>query len=176
MAAALAAFFRSLNFARVAAFSRLPNIATPAGTEHLPIAAKIVAKFAATCVCRSPPCSPFARCSSYLWYPGHAWLHQDTQIYAALFEHLDHPATLARDLMCAHPHLQWTLYDEIARSLHAVTGLSYHVVLDAQMLLFRWFALIGVFLLARRAGLPRIGALFAALVYALGVFAADRRC
>jgi hypothetical protein len=106
---------------------------------------------------------------TYLQFPGHTWLQQDSQIYVAILEHLDNPATLARDLLCVHPHVKWTAFDEIARALHAVTGLSYRVVFDAQMLLFRFLGLVGIFLLAGSAGLNRIGATFVAFLFGLGM-------
>jgi hypothetical protein len=107
---------------------------------------------------------------TYFQFPGHSWLQQDSQIYVAILEHLDHPATLARDLVCIHPHVKWTAFDEISRALHAVTGLGYHSVFDAQMLLFRFFGLVGVFLLAGSAGLNRVGATFVAFLFGLGLF------
>lgn len=106
---------------------------------------------------------------TYFQFPGHTWLQQDSQIYVAMLEHLDHPATLARDLLCIHPHVKWTAFDEIARALHAVTGFGYHAVFDAQMLLFRFFGLVGVFLLAGSAGLSRSGATFVAFLFGLGM-------
>jgi hypothetical protein len=107
---------------------------------------------------------------TYLQFPGHTWLQQDSQIYVAILEHLDNPATLSRDLVCIHPHVKWTAFDEIARALHASTGLSYHVVFDAQMLVFRFLGLTGIFLLAGSAGLNRMGATFVAFLFGLGMF------
>jgi hypothetical protein len=106
---------------------------------------------------------------TYLQFPGHTWLQQDSQIYVAILEHLDNPATLARDLVCVHPHVKWTAFDEIARALHACTGLSYHIVLDAQNLIFRFLGLVGIFLLAGSAGLNRVGATFVAFLFGLGM-------
>jgi hypothetical protein len=106
---------------------------------------------------------------TYFQFPGHTWLQQDSQIYVAILEHLDNPATLSRDLLCVHPHVKWTAFDEIARALHAVTGLSYHAVFDIQMLLFRFLGLVGIFLLAGSAGLDRIGATFVAFLFGLGM-------
>lgn len=107
---------------------------------------------------------------TYLQFPGHTWLQQDSQIYVAILEHLDNPATLSRDLLCVHPHVKWTAFDEIARALHAGTGFSYHAVFDAQMLLFRFLGLVGIFLLAGSAGLNRVGATFVAFLFGLGIF------
>ena len=109
-------------------------------------------------------------CLTYLQFPGHTWLQQDSQVYVAILEHLDNPAVLSRDLLCVHPHVKWTAFDEIARALHAVTGLGYHTVLDAQMLIFRFLGLVGIFLLAGSAGLNRIGAIFVAFLFGLGMF------
>ena len=109
-------------------------------------------------------------CLTYLQFPGHTWLQQDSQVYVAILEHLDNPAVLSRDLLCVHPHVKWTAFDEIARALHAVTGLGYHTVLDAQMLIFRFLGLVGIFLLAGSAGLNRIGAIFVSFLFGLGMF------
>jgi hypothetical protein len=105
---------------------------------------------------------------TYLQFPGHTWLQQDSQTYVAILQHLDDPAVLARDIVATHPHVQWTVYDEIARALHGSTGLGYHAILDAQLLLFRFLALAGVFLLAAAAGLNRLGAIFVAFLFGLG--------
>jgi hypothetical protein len=105
---------------------------------------------------------------TYFQFPGHTWLQQDSQTYVAILEHLDDPAVLARDLVATHPHVKWTVYDEIARAVHAPTGLGYHAILDAQLLLFRFLGLAGVFLLAAAAGLNRIGAIFVAFLFGLG--------
>ncbi len=86
----------------------------------------------------------------------------------AILQHLDDPSVLARDLMATHPHVKWTVYDEIARALHASTGLGYHAILDGQLLLFRFLGLAGVFLLAAAAGLNRLGAIFVAFLFGLG--------
>lgn len=107
---------------------------------------------------------------TYFQFPGHTWLQQDSQIYVALLEHLDNPSTLARDLVAVHPHVKWTALDEIARTLHAVTGLSYPVIFGVQMLLFRFLGLVGIFLLAGSAGLNRTGATFVSFLFGLGLF------
>jgi len=107
---------------------------------------------------------------TYFQFPGHTWLQQDSQIYVAILEHLDQPATLARDLLCVHPHVKWTAFDEIARALHAIPGLDYRAIFDGQMLLFRFVGLMGVFLLAGSAGLTRTGATFVAFLFGLGLF------
>jgi hypothetical protein len=109
-------------------------------------------------------------CLTYLQFPGHTWLQQDSQVYVAILEHLDNPAVLSRDLLCVHPHVKWTAFDEIARALHAVTGLGYHTILDGQMLVFRFLGLVGIFLLAGSAGLNRIGAIFVSFLFGLGMF------
>ncbi|MGD0577729.1 MAG: hypothetical protein ABSC08_02250 [Bryobacteraceae bacterium] len=105
---------------------------------------------------------------TYLHFPGHTWLQQDSQTYVAILQHLDDPSALARDLVATYPHVKWTVYDEIARALHASTGLGYHAILDAQLLLFRFLGLAGVFLLAAAAGLNRLGAIFVSFLFGLG--------
>lgn len=104
----------------------------------------------------------------FSWFPGHTWLQSDTQIYLAIFEHLDDPTVLAGDIVAVRPHVTWTIYDETARGLRSLTGWSYRDVLFAEQILFRFFGLLGVFLIAHSCGLRIAGALFAAAMFGLG--------
>ena len=61
---------------------------------------------------------------TFVQFPGHTWLQQDTQIYAPILEHLRDPAVLRNDILVQQPHVAYTLYDEIALGLRRVTGLG----------------------------------------------------
>lgn len=104
----------------------------------------------------------------YFVFPGHTYLHQDSQIYLPMMERLSDPQVLGRDLIATHPHLSFTAYDEIARVLRGLTGLGYEPVLTAQQWVMRFLGLVGVFLLAGAAGLSPGARIFAAGLYGLG--------
>lgn len=104
----------------------------------------------------------------FYWFPGHTWLQSDTQIYLAIFEHLDDPTVLADDIVAIRPHVTWTIYDETARGLRNLTGASFRDVLFAEQIVFRFFGLLGVFLIAHSCGLRIAGALFVAAMFGLG--------
>ena len=50
-------------------------------------------------------------------FPGHTYLHSDTQIYVPMLEHTWDRSTFPGDLVATKPHLSYTLYDEIAIAL-----------------------------------------------------------
>src|SRR3954447_25466288 len=85
---------------------------------------------------------------TYFQFPGHTWLQQDTQIYTPILEHLRDPSVLRNDMVAQHPHVAFTLYDEAARTLRAVTGLGFREVLEAQQLITRAFGIWGLYLMA----------------------------
>ncbi len=101
-------------------------------------------------------------------FPGHTYLHQDSQIYLPMMERIADPSVLANDLIATHPHLSFTAYDEIAIGLKKLSGLDFQPILVAQQLLMRFLGLLGVFLLARGAGLGNSAAVLAAGLYAMG--------
>lgn len=96
---------------------------------------------------------------SYFQFPGHAWLAQDSQIYAAILEHQHDRSILANDPLVREPHLAFTVYDEVAEGLRRATRLSLHAVLAMQQIAARALGIWGVDLLA--GPLP-------AAIYALG--------
>jgi hypothetical protein len=106
--------------------------------------------------------------TGFFFFPGHTWLQSDTQIYIPIFEHLDDPTALTTDPVAVRPHVSWTIFDEIARGIHALTGLGYREILGSQQILFRFFGLLGVFLLAHSCGIGTPGALFVAAMFGLG--------
>ncbi len=104
----------------------------------------------------------------FLLFPGQTWLQQDSQIYAAILEHLYNPSVLANDLVATRPHVAFTIYDELAVGARRLTGLGFYPLLTADQLLFRACGVLGVFLIALAAGLPKRLSLLVAAVYALG--------
>jgi len=101
-------------------------------------------------------------------FPGHTYLQQDSQIYLPMMERLADGRVLGNDLIATHPHLSFTVYDEIAVTVRKVTGLDFQVILAAQQIITRLLGLLGVFLLARSAGLNYSGAVLTAGLFGLG--------
>lgn len=101
-------------------------------------------------------------------FPGHTYLQQDSQIYLPMMERIADPTVLANDLIATHPHLSFTVYDEIATGWKRLTGLDMQSILVAQQLLTRLLGIIGIFLLARSAGLAYAGATLVAGIFSLG--------
>ena len=85
---------------------------------------------------------------TYFQFPGHSWLQQDSQIYAPILEHLRDPSVLRNEILAEKPHVAYTLYDETARVLRAVTGLDFRDVLAGEQILARAFGIWGLYLLA----------------------------
>ncbi|MBC8167476.1 MAG: hypothetical protein H7Y20_16600, partial [Bryobacteraceae bacterium] len=104
----------------------------------------------------------------FLWFPGHTFLQSDTQIYIPILEHIVNPAVLDADPVAVRPHVAFTIYDEIALTLRRVTGLDFSVILQTQQVIFRALGLLGLFLIAKRAGLSDVHSLTAAALVSLG--------
>jgi len=104
----------------------------------------------------------------FFWFPGHTYLQQDSQIYLPMMEHIADPTILGKDLIATHPHLSFTLYDEIAVGWKKATGAGMQGILVAQQLVTRLLGLIGVFLLARGARISVAAGLLVTGVFALG--------
>ncbi len=85
---------------------------------------------------------------SFFQFPGHTWLQQDSQIYVPILEHLRDPSALRNDILAQKPHVAFTLYDEAARLLRAVSGLGFKEVLQAQQIAARAFGIFGLYLMA----------------------------
>jgi hypothetical protein len=107
---------------------------------------------------------------NFFQFPGHTWLQQDSQIYTPILEHIRDPALLQKDIVARHPHVAFTLYDEVAITLSRVTGLDFQYVLQAQQFLFRALGIWGAYLIATALGLSDVLALLAASVFALDAF------
>ena len=86
-------------------------------------------------------------------FPGHSWLQSDTQTYVPILERLASPGFLSRDLVATHPNVTYTIYDEVTLFLHEAGRLDLRTALVWQQIFFRAAAVLGIFLLARSAGL-----------------------
>lgn len=101
-------------------------------------------------------------------FPGHSWLQSDTQIYVPILERLASPGFLSRDLVATHPNVAYTIYDEVTLFLHEAGQLDFQTALVWQQLLFRGAAVLGIFFIAKSAGLADRLALIAAALVNLG--------
>ncbi len=108
--------------------------------------------------------------TSFFQFPGHTWLQQDSQIYAAILEHMWNPGVLQKDIVAIHPHVAFTLYDETAIALRRVTGLDFQHVLQAEQFVTRSLGIFGAYLIATALGLSDLLALLTASIFALDAF------
>jgi hypothetical protein len=106
---------------------------------------------------------------TFFWFPGHTWLQQDTQIYVPILEHQSDPTLLRNDIIAQHPHDAFTLYDEVAIGLRAVTRLGFREVLAAQQIVTRALGIWGLILLAEAFGLGAWEAFAVAAICSLGI-------
>lgn len=104
----------------------------------------------------------------FFYFPGHTFLHSDTQIYIPILEHLRDPAVYPHDIVAQRPHVSFTIYDEMTLLLRKITGQEFRFVLHAQQIFFRICGLSGVFLAGRALGFPWLLSLLLASVYGLG--------
>ena len=116
---------------------------------------------------------------TFFQFPGHTWLQQDSQIYAPILERLENPAALRNDLLTARPHVAYTLYDEAALALRAVTRLDFERVLELEQIAARAFGIWGLYLCAQcllaplgTTGKRDLMALFVAAIGSLGAVVA----
>lgn len=109
---------------------------------------------------------------TFFQFPGHTWLQQDTQIYAPILEHLSDPSLFRNDPLAQHPHIAFTLYDEVTRVLRGAAGLDLREVLAAQQIATRALGIWGLLLLAESFGLSFSPALTVAALCSLGALIA----
>ena len=95
---------------------------------------------------------------SFWWFPGHTILQSDTQIYIPILKHVENPAVLAKDAMAVRPHVAFTIYDEVALGLRAVTPWTFEQILLGQQLVLRALGILGLFLIGRVPALLRSSA------------------
>ena len=105
---------------------------------------------------------------SFFQFPGHTWLQQDSQIYAPILEHLHDPGVLRNDILVQRPHVAFTLYDEAALALRAVSRAGFREVLAAQQIATRALGIWGLLMMAESLGLGWGGALLVAAICSLG--------
>jgi hypothetical protein len=105
---------------------------------------------------------------TFFQFPGHTWLQQDTQIYVPILKHLRDPMVLRNDILVQHPHVAFTIYDETALALRAVTGAGFREVLAAQQIATRALGIWGFLLMAEALGLAFAPALLVAAICSLG--------
>ena len=101
-------------------------------------------------------------------FPGHTYLQSDTHIYLPMMERIADPALLGNDIIATHPHLRYTVYDEIAGGVKQLTGGDFEPILAGLQLGARFVGLYGVYLLATAAGLEIGAGLFLAGLFGLG--------
>jgi len=104
---------------------------------------------------------------TFVAFPGHTYLHSDTQIYLPILQRLNDPPVLARDFVAERPHVSFTIYDEAALALHRL-GVSFETALVSQQAIFRALGLLGIWLAALALGLTDRMAMLAAAALALG--------
>jgi hypothetical protein len=105
---------------------------------------------------------------TFFQFPGHTWLQQDSQIYVPILEHLRDPGVLRNDILVQHPHVAFTLYDEVALGLRAISGAGFREVLGGQQIATRALGIWGLLLMAEALGLAFAPALLVAAICSLG--------
>jgi hypothetical protein len=85
---------------------------------------------------------------TFFQFPGHTWLEEDSQIYAPILERLHDPSVFRNEILASKPHVAYTLYDETALALRAVTRLDFRVVLALEQIAARAFGIWGLYLMA----------------------------
>src|SRR2546423_1203245 len=104
---------------------------------------------------------------TFFQFPGHTWLQQDSQIYAPILEHLRDPSVLRNDILVQRPHVAFTLYDEAALALRAVTQAGFREVLAAEQIVTRSLGIWGLLMMAEALGLAWPAALLVAMICSL---------
>jgi len=105
---------------------------------------------------------------TFVQFPGHTWLQQDTQIYAPVLEHQRDPSVLRNDMLVQQPLTAFTIYDETALALRGLTGLGFREVLAFEQVLARALGIWGLCLMAEALGFSIGPALLVAAICSLG--------
>jgi len=105
---------------------------------------------------------------TFVQFPGHTWLQQDTQIYAPVLEHLRDPSVLRNEILVQQPLVAYTLYDEAALALRGLTGFGFREVLEFEQVLARALGIWGLYLMAEALGLSMGPALLVSAICSLG--------
>ncbi|MFN0165587.1 MAG: DUF6798 domain-containing protein [Bryobacteraceae bacterium] len=102
------------------------------------------------------------------YYPGHTWLHSDTQIYAPIMDRQLDGTLFRNELITQHPHVSFTLYDEITWVIRKVTGVDLYWALKLQQAVVRTAQAAGFYLLAAALGMNPVAAVVTAAALSLG--------
>ena len=105
---------------------------------------------------------------TFVQFPGHTWLQQDSQIYATVLEHQRDPSVLRNDILVRQSFTAYTLYYEAALALRGLTGLGFREVLAFEQVLARALGIWGLYLMAEALGLSMGAALLVAAICSLG--------
>ena len=104
----------------------------------------------------------------YLYFPGHVYLQQDTQIWLPVLAHAADPTLFRQELIVTGAHIRLTIFDDVTLGLVRWFGLSMETALVGQQVVFRFLALCGVWLLARASGLSHLASVLAAVICNMG--------
>lgn len=104
----------------------------------------------------------------YFYFPGHHYLQQDTQIWLPVLAHAQDPRLFRHELIVTGAHIRLTIFDDVTLALVRWFGMSIETALAGQQILFRFLALVGVWLLARGTGLSQMASVLAATICNLG--------
>jgi hypothetical protein len=104
----------------------------------------------------------------FFHFPGHTYLQSDTQIYVPILERLWDPGLFAKDIIAQKPHVAFTMYDEVTLALRRLTGAGTREALLGAQLVFRFAALLGVYLFALTLRQGRAAAILVAACFGLG--------
>jgi len=104
----------------------------------------------------------------YLYFPGHHYLQQDTQIWLPVLAHAHDPAWFRHELIVTGAHIRLTIFDDVTLAMVRWLGVSIETALATQQVLFRFLALLGVWLLARATGLSATASVLAATICGMG--------
>ena len=103
----------------------------------------------------------------FFYFPGHTYLHSDTQIYMPNPRPAGGPTLYGDDPVALRPHVSYTIYDEAALILRRATGLEFCRRSNSSNC-YRFAGLAGAFLLGRACGLAAPWAVLFASFFGLG--------
>jgi hypothetical protein len=90
-----------------------------------------------------------ATCFSFWISPGTTFCEEDTQIYLPILQQMLDPSVLRHDLITQYPHTQFTLYDELIVFVTRHSGLDLRAVMRSLHFVFRFFFVLGFFLISK---------------------------
>ncbi|MBI4902858.1 MAG: hypothetical protein HY820_04435 [Acidobacteria bacterium] len=104
----------------------------------------------------------------FVIFPGHTYLQSDTQIYVPILERLNDPTLYDKEIVARYPHVSFTIYDEVSIALRKLTGMRFQHALQLQQIVFRFCALLGVYLIGLAMRFSMSHAVLLAACYGLG--------